>query len=111
MVLKMKKQTTLIIILIMLLLNAACISRIKRRQMFRDAMNFNISRLFFEVPVPEPSKITPIGNGKSEYLIEYKNTGCKFVYVVDDSTLIIEKWRYVSDPCKCYHETGWFQPW
>ena len=79
--------------------------------MFRDEMNYDIGRLFFGIPVPEPTTINPIENGKSEYLIEYKNTGCKFIYIVDDVSLVVEEWRYVSDPSKCYHRIDWFGPW
>lgn len=86
-------------------------SQARKQQMFVDAMDYNVGRPFRGCPVPEPSKITPVENGKSEYLIEYPNTGCQFIYVVDDETKIVESWRCVSDPCKCYHEIGWFQPW
>ena len=79
--------------------------------MFRDERDYDIGRVFSGIPIPEPTKITPIDKEKAEYLIEFKDTGCQWIYVVNMTTKIVESWRYVSDPQKCYLEINWFGPW
>ena len=90
---------------------SGCMSLTKKQQMFKDHREYDIGRSICDIPVPEPTEISPTHNGKSEYLFEFKNTGCQWIYVVDDSTHKVESWRYVSDPQKCFLEINWRGPW
>ena len=90
---------------------SGCMSMSQKQQMFIDERNHDVGRLISHIPVPEPTKITPINNGKNEYLIEFTKTGCQWIFVVDESTKKVENWRYASDPQNCYLEINWFGSW
>lgn len=79
-----------------------------KRQMFVGERNFDIGRIVTSLPIPEPYEIMALGNGKSEYIYEFKNTGCKWAYIVNDSTSKVESWHYVSDPDLCFLTIDWF---
>jgi hypothetical protein len=79
--------------------------------MFIDERNYDIGREVVGIPIPEPIEIKTLGSGKSEYLYEYKDTDCKWAFVIDDETQIVESWHYISEPELCYHYIDWLGPW
>jgi len=83
------------------LLNS-CISHERAKQLFVYERNYDIGRVVTVVPLPKPTKILPIDKESSLYIYEFKNTGCQWSYVVDDSTKIILSWKFISDPDLCY---------
>ncbi len=86
------------ILLLLVLAGGGCTSH----KMFVGERNFDIGRVITDVPVPDPIEIEPIDDQTSRYIIEFKDTGCRWSYTVENSTKKILSWQYISNPDLCY---------
>ena len=91
-------------ILSLLALIVGCASLEDRKRMFVEDRNFDIGRFIYEASVPEPVYIVSNSTETSQYIYEFKNTGCRWVYVVDNMTKKIISWKFDGDPDLCYLE-------
>lgn len=73
--------------------------------------NFDIGRSFRDIPIPDPIKIEPIDDQTSRYIFEFKDTGCRWAYTVDNKTMHILSWQYISEPDRCYTTIDYLGPW
>ena len=83
---------------VFLILAVGCASH----KMFVEECNFDVGRPIREIPLPHPTSIEPIDAQTSRYIYEYKNTGCRWSYTVDNKTERVLSWQYLSDPNCCY---------
>ncbi len=72
------------------------------KQLFVRERDFDIGRSIKEVPLPSPTEIMPVNEQTSLYIYEFKNTGCRWSYTVDNETKKVRSWQFVSDPDLCY---------
>jgi hypothetical protein len=80
-----------------------CMSHQDKRQKFIDDRNFAVSRNIIETPL----EIKALSSWQSEYVYEYEDTGCKWAYIINNKTLDVQSWHYISDPSLCYHYIDW----
>ena len=92
------------LLLLLLFLIDGCASFEDKKRMFVEGRNYDIGRLIQEVSVPEPVDIVSDSKETSQYIFEFKDTGCRWVYIVDNITKKIVSWRYDSSPDLCYLE-------
>lgn len=98
-------KTVLITFIILFLTSIiGCVSIEKRRLIFIDERNFDIGRVVFDVPLPEPIDIIKIDEAKSKYLYKFEDSGCQWIYIVDNKSKRIISWEFISDPDFCYIE-------
>ncbi len=50
----------------------------------------------------KPLRIESLDSKTSRYIYEFRNTGCQWAYIVDNTTKEVLSWEYVSDPKLCY---------
>jgi len=75
-------------------------------------MDASVGKTIYESRMrSEPESKTITSNGLSEYVYSSRETGCKWGFVVNNKTSIIESWHYLSDPDKCYLWIDWGAPW
>ncbi len=72
------------------------------RKEFIRSRDYDIGKTTREAWVPDPISIEPINDLTSRYIYEYKETGCRFAYTVDNLTKRVLSWQFLSDPDRCY---------
>lgn len=91
-----------VLLLFALALTAGCAPLEQRRQDFIDRRNAEIGNKFAQANLPAPVKITPLENGKTYYLFEDKESGCRWSIEVDEQSKTIDFWIYEGNPNLCY---------
>ena len=89
------------LVVLLILVSAGCTSR----KEFIRSCNYDIGKTIREAGVPDPVSIEPIDDQTSRYIFEYKDTGCRFAYTVDNQTKRVLSWQFLSDPDRCYTTT------
>ena len=100
----MKKTVLLIITIALLTSILGCLSIERGRLLFVEERNYDIGRVIYNVPLPEPNEIIKIDERKSKYLYKVKSTGCLWFNIIDNKTKKIISWEFISDPDLCYLE-------
>jgi hypothetical protein len=101
----MKMKLAALVALALPLLSA-CLSHERARQMSIAERNFDIGRVVTEIPIPKPSSVVPLDEGTSLHVYEFKDTGCKWSYAVDNNTKRVLSWKFIGDPDLCYLTLG-----
>ena len=86
---------------LLILVSAGCASH----DYFVRSRDYDIGKTIREAGVPDPVSIEPIDDQTSRYIFEYKDTGCRFAYTVDNQTKRVLSWKFLSDPDRCYTTT------
>jgi len=89
-------------LVLVLTCNLSCVSHERAKQMFVDARDYDVGRIVTQIPLPPPIKIVPLNKDASVYIYEFKNTGCQWSYVVDNTSKRVVSWQFISDPDLCY---------
>lgn len=93
-----------IVLISFLTLIIGCVSIEKGRRLFVEERNYDIGRVVYDVPLPEPNDIIKVDEEKSKYLYKIKNSGCQWVNIVDNENKQIISWEFISDPDLCFLE-------
>jgi hypothetical protein len=107
----MIKNRLLPVLLLLVMVNVSCVSHERAKLMFIQERDFDKGRTVREVPLPEPVKMESINEHSTLYIYEFKDTGCRWSYTVDNETKRILSWQFISDPDLCYMEVNYFGPW
>lgn len=82
---------------------------------FAKSRNFDIARKVSEIPLPSPSSIKDYD--EKFFLYEYKffnkkrKNWCTWEYLINKSTLVVDSWRYTSDPIYCEYSGIYTGAW
>lgn len=77
--------------------------------LFVDQRNYDVGRSVKVAPL-EPTQVQPLDANLDKYVYEWR-TGCKFAYIVDNETNVVQSWEYISAPEACYMSSSWSAPW
>lgn len=100
-------KNTLLVLSITAMISVGCVSHEQAKQMFVQHRNFDQGRSVREVPLPPLVRVEPINDKTSLYIYEFKATGCRWSYTVDNETKKILSWKYISDPDLCYMKVNY----
>ncbi|MGD0278630.1 MAG: hypothetical protein ABSC11_04935 [Smithella sp.] len=89
----------------------SCVSHEQAKLLFIRERDFDKGRTVKEVPLPEPVKVESINDHTSLFIYEFKTTGCRWSYTVDDETKRIISWQFISDPDLCYMKVSYGGAW
>lgn len=89
------------LIMLITLVNVGCTSHSE----FIRSLDFDIGRTIKEAGVPGPISVEPIDGQTSRYIFEYKDTGCRWSYTVNNQTTRVLSWEFLSEPKRCYTTT------
>jgi hypothetical protein len=106
---KQRFRAHLLLAILLVALSTGCMSVEEGRQQFEDEMNQLMGRSVTLVR-GEPLARQRLTERTTEIVYGYTG-GCKWAVVIDDATEILQSWKYVSDPSRCYYRTNWFGPW
>lgn len=82
-----------------------------KQEWFKDARDYDVGRVVIGIPIPRHTRIDSLNNGKSRYFYQFEKIGCRWSFLINDKSLIVESWKYESDKRKCYIEIDWLGPW
>lgn len=88
-----------------------CASSKSKHELFESQRNYDIGKIVNERPIPTHYKIESVSGSKSRYYYQFDKTGCKWSYIIDNRSKVIESWAYESDSKKCYLEVKFFGSW
>ncbi len=71
---------------IVAIISTGRVSREQAKHLFAVDRNFDTGKNVGAVPLPPPVRAEPIDNHKSLYIYEFKATGCRWSYTVDNET-------------------------
>ena len=84
-----------------------CVPLEKRKRLFVEERNRDIGKAVDNVVVPDPDDIIKIDEEKSKYFYQFKNSGCQWIYIVDNKNKKIISWEFISDPDLCFLTFRW----
>lgn len=80
-------------------------------KMFVEERNYDVGRKVDFAYLADPIEITSYDEKLDKHLYSWDNSKCKFYYLVDKETKIVESWHYISEVKNCMLGFDWFGPW
>lgn len=88
-----------------------CSSLDRDPKSFAADRDWNVGRAVDAYGYTQPYAIDREDDQRDRYRYANSKTGCRWSFLVDRSSRVVESWRYESDAKLCSDKVNWRGPW